>query len=624
MLVVHYQMAHIGRQKLIEMVKQHVWNPNLSKVAADITVSCDVCQHMKVSSIVAPPMNKITTTSPFELVAMDLVSLPPAHGNIGCLVVMDHHTKWLSAVAIKSKTSASIASAFEYRVLPFLPHWPVRVLTDNGPEFAGEAFNGVLNQYGIIHQYTTPNKPSSNGLVERANRTLLELIRLQLDDTKSWYGVLPRAVMVHNTTFHSAINQSPSEFIFANKHLFRGNVILPSGTSERWRDGHPSFGTFKFDQFVLRKSVFRGRETVNKFSERFEGPYSIKKINRNGITYVIKHEHTNKEVKAHHSQLKAYHLPPDYIRNHPYYESLRLGELPLQYENDVPSDTEPSSSDDSFESYEACPLEFSTSSVCSDVDFSFRGFTTSDQPWKSTEIPVETGCHDSCAVDLIPMDEDSSCVPLWDERRLLPFIIQNVGLVVPEVKPRIMSDLLLHDDELQRSGIVIEPDSVFWEVSEISVDFESSLPCLKMNEDDARVFYDGLDLLNETTSVLNRISRVSPSSAFSGFSRRHNGGDSSGGSGVLGPDFLLSSNNDTSSLKDFSGFNCFIDKMQQLAERLADMREIIERQPPLAPNDGHDFGAQPVYQMRTRSQGIVSELPNVQPTILEYKRLSKQ
>ena len=66
-------------------------------------------------------------------------------------------------------------------------------------------------------------------------------------------------------------------------------------------------------------------------------------------------------------------------------------------------------------------------------------------------------------------------MPQWDERRLLPFIFQNVGLVVPEVKPMVMSDLLLHEDELQRSGIVIEPDSVFWEASEILMDFVSRI-----------------------------------------------------------------------------------------------------------------------------------------------------
>ena len=49
----------------------------------------------------APPMHKITTVSPFELVAMDLVALDPSHGNIGCLVVMNHHTMWLCAAPVQ-------------------------------------------------------------------------------------------------------------------------------------------------------------------------------------------------------------------------------------------------------------------------------------------------------------------------------------------------------------------------------------------------------------------------------------------------------------------------------------------------------------------------------------------
>ena len=45
-------------------------------------------------------------------------------------------------------------------------------------------------------------------------------------------------------------------------------------------------------------------------------------MNQNGITYVIAHKITGKEVKAYHSQLRPYHLPPDYILRHPYYENL--------------------------------------------------------------------------------------------------------------------------------------------------------------------------------------------------------------------------------------------------------------------------------------------------------------
>ena len=48
MLVVHYQMTHIGREKSLNLMRQQVWNLRLSSVAGDATLSCALCQHMKV------------------------------------------------------------------------------------------------------------------------------------------------------------------------------------------------------------------------------------------------------------------------------------------------------------------------------------------------------------------------------------------------------------------------------------------------------------------------------------------------------------------------------------------------------------------------------------------------
>jgi hypothetical protein len=73
------------------------------------------------ASTTAPPVHKITTEAPFELVTVDPFSLTPSCGNIGCLVVMDHHRKWLRAVTIRSKTSAAVDSEFEYHVMLIFP-----------------------------------------------------------------------------------------------------------------------------------------------------------------------------------------------------------------------------------------------------------------------------------------------------------------------------------------------------------------------------------------------------------------------------------------------------------------------------------------------------------------------
>jgi hypothetical protein len=75
------------------------------------------------------------------------------------------------------------------------------------------------------------------------------------------------------------------------------------------------------NQRVLRKVVFHGRETTNKFQERFEGPYIVAGVNEGSITYSLTHETSGKCVKAHYAQLRVYHVAPRYLTVHPYFST---------------------------------------------------------------------------------------------------------------------------------------------------------------------------------------------------------------------------------------------------------------------------------------------------------------
>ena len=321
-LVVHHHMAHIGRQKLIEITRGTVWHPSITKVASDVSASCDWCQRMKVASIIAPPVHKIETSVPFELVTLDLLNLPRSGGCGAALVVVDHNSKWLSVVPLSSKTSASVGSAFERRVLPCLPRKPDKVLSDNGPEFVGSAFNNMLSSYCIEHAFTTPNRPPSNGLVERTNRTLSELLRLESRTDEGWTEWLAGAILVYNHTFHTALGCSPSEYLLQREHAVRATPIIPADLAEKWREGNPSFVTFRVGQLVLKKTVMTGNDTTNKFKARFQGPFEVAKVNMNGITYQIRDLATDTVIRAHHGQLRSYVEVPGYIRSHPCYQSL--------------------------------------------------------------------------------------------------------------------------------------------------------------------------------------------------------------------------------------------------------------------------------------------------------------
>jgi transposase InsO family protein len=60
-----------------------------------------------------------------------------------------------------------------------------------GGEYFSCDFSKFCMEYGIINERTLPSSPQSNGIVERKNRTLTELVNAMLDTaglSKEWWG----------------------------------------------------------------------------------------------------------------------------------------------------------------------------------------------------------------------------------------------------------------------------------------------------------------------------------------------------------------------------------------------------------------------------------------------------
>ncbi|XP_064081891.1 uncharacterized protein LOC135198251 [Macrobrachium nipponense] len=95
----HLQNAHLGIGKMTSMLRRLVWHHSLTKVIRDLRRTYKECQMCKVSrEVVIPPTLCISTSTPFELVAMDLISLPTSStGYVGCLMIVDHYSKWVTA-----------------------------------------------------------------------------------------------------------------------------------------------------------------------------------------------------------------------------------------------------------------------------------------------------------------------------------------------------------------------------------------------------------------------------------------------------------------------------------------------------------------------------------------------
>ena len=327
-------MSHPGRNKQLEMMQRVMWCPSLYTIVRDVCLSCPTCQRYKdVPQVVAPPVERIYAAAPFELVAADLVVLPKSKsGSIGCLVVVDHFSKWAVIVPIRDKRGSTVATLLEDRVLTVLPQVPKRILTDNGLEFVSQDFENVLQKYSIDHAFTTPYCPSSNGAVERLNRTVLQMLRCDVSENNDWEKCLARVVLNYNNSVHASIGTTPSACILSGGHVPAGNPPENPEERSKWRSGHPAFSSFVVGDQVLKKLHLTGNLATNKLKPRYEGPFRVSTVNSNKVSYTLETP-SGTLIRAHHVQLKRFTEVPHYLAQHPAYKEMECCQEELGVEN---------------------------------------------------------------------------------------------------------------------------------------------------------------------------------------------------------------------------------------------------------------------------------------------------
>jgi hypothetical protein len=60
-----------------------------------------------------------------------------------------------------------------------------KIRSNNGTEFKNSQIEGFLEEEGIKHEFSSPYTPQQNGVVERKNRTVLDMARTMLDEYKT-------------------------------------------------------------------------------------------------------------------------------------------------------------------------------------------------------------------------------------------------------------------------------------------------------------------------------------------------------------------------------------------------------------------------------------------------------
>jgi transposase InsO family protein len=181
-------------------------------------MSCEVCalQRKVVTRAFLHPLE--IATAPFEVIGMDFLGpVKPASlsGNKYVLVLTDAFSKWTEVVALPNQTAETTCRALMDKII--LYHGPPKVIiTDRGTNFTSRLFNNLCRELKTKHKTTTAYHPQANGMTERFNKTMVEMIRKYIaDGFERWEEVLGPMASAYRNSVHASTMETPYFLITA-------------------------------------------------------------------------------------------------------------------------------------------------------------------------------------------------------------------------------------------------------------------------------------------------------------------------------------------------------------------------------------------------------------------------
>ena len=210
------QAGHQGRDKcLADLRKKYFWNTMKKDIELHIANCLACAQHKGSTGSPAPILQYPTPDRPFDTVAVDVLQLPMSHQGSGyVLVCVDHFSRFVVLVPLKSKTAEAVAYALVMNLIcPYTT--PKVLLSDNGTEFKNELIEHICLQYGIKQTFVTAYHPQANGLVERTNRKILETLRPFVNGFQyAWEDWLPQVAASINGSVNSSTGKTPYYIVY--------------------------------------------------------------------------------------------------------------------------------------------------------------------------------------------------------------------------------------------------------------------------------------------------------------------------------------------------------------------------------------------------------------------------
>ena len=347
--------GHLAYNNTLHKIASRYYWDSMNKDIMEYVKKCHRCQLYGKKTLNEELYPVLVSIKPFDRIALDVKHVQASRSGYRYIIAgIDYLTKYVEARPMRFQTAAEIA-LFLYEEIICRHGCPTVIVSDNGKPFLSDIIRQVCRNYNIIHKTTTPYNPQSNGLIERFNRTLTQILQKRTPEEKEdWDIYLPATLFAYRTIKQATTKQTPFFMLYGyepktpfdlDHHAYerttpKFEAILRHRTANQIHNlnqiREQAAQAIKQVQAAQRKSIekrlldeqrswkppFKLGDIVlvykdnlstswsAKLQDRWDGPFIIHQTLGKG-TYHIKNmdAQDNRIRRVHGNRMKPYHMP---------------------------------------------------------------------------------------------------------------------------------------------------------------------------------------------------------------------------------------------------------------------------------------------------------------------------
>ncbi|GFO40701.1 Pol polyprotein [Plakobranchus ocellatus] len=129
---------------------------------------------------------------------------------------MDCGTRWPECSALREITSNTVANELFIKFTRL--GVPKKLLSDNGQQLVSKVMKETFTLLGISQETSTPYHPQSNGMIERFNGSLKQMLRKLVEGKPAtWDSFLPAVLFAYRDVQNASTGYSPFGLMYGRQ-----------------------------------------------------------------------------------------------------------------------------------------------------------------------------------------------------------------------------------------------------------------------------------------------------------------------------------------------------------------------------------------------------------------------